>query len=82
MIQLVLCGCQTRQVIVAQEVLDGVFKAINLGCSLRFPCSIVIDEFLSEIVRDALNAAFYALVTCYLTGLHKAFDLVLLALGT
>lgn len=33
-------------------------------------------------MRDAMNAAFEALIASCLAGLHEAFDLELLTLGT
>jgi hypothetical protein len=43
---------------------------------------IFVYELLGKIVRDAMNATLQAFVACCLAGLHKAFDLVLLAFRT
>lgn len=43
---------------------------------------IIVHKLPGEVVRSALDATFQTLVAGCLARLHKAFYLVLLALGT
>jgi hypothetical protein len=72
---------QLRQVVALQEVLDGILELLKRQGGLRLPRRVLVDELLRKVVRDAMDAALDALCARRLAWLHKAFDLVSLALG-
>lgn len=65
-----------------QQMFNRIFELINGRSSLGFPRRVLIDELLSKVMRDTLDATLQTLVAGRLARSNEAFDLVSLTLRT